>query len=143
MKYLYSHVEYHPSEGELHLHVLRTGYPGGYLESPMFATGLEPPYYAVIFASKRTPEDEGYNLTADRMVELAQAMPGYLGIESARDASGFGITVSYWKDEESIRIWKAQLEHREAQQRGKTQWYSHYELRVARVERAYAGPAGR
>ena len=77
------------------------------------------------------------------MAELAMTMPGYLGIESARDTNGFGITVSYWQDEESIRHWKVQLEHRDAQERGKTEWYAHYELRIARVERAYAGPAGR
>jgi heme-degrading monooxygenase HmoA len=77
------------------------------------------------------------------MVELAATMPGYLGIDSARGAGGFGITVSYWRDEESIRAWKAQMEHRAAQQQGKSAWYEHYELRVARVERAYSGPAGR
>jgi len=30
-----------------------------------------------------------------------------------------------------------------AQRLGKERWYSHYELRVAKVERAYAGPEGR
>jgi heme-degrading monooxygenase HmoA len=108
-----------------------------------FASGLTPPYYAVIFTSQRKPGDRDYGATADRMVELAQAMPGYLGIESTRDAEGFGITVSYWRDDESIRNWKAQLEHQGAQQRGKSEWYEHYELRVARVERNYAGPEGR
>lgn len=109
----------------------------------MFALHLKPPYYAVIFTSHRTPEDGGYGSTADRMVELAATMPGYLGIESARGADGLGITVSYWQDEESIRHWKAEAEHREAQRRGIERWYSHYELRVARVERAYSGPEGR
>ena len=110
----------------------------------MFVAGLTPPYYAVIFTSQRTPAgQEDYHATADRMAELASAMPGYLGIESARDAGGFGITVSYWRDEESLLNWKAQLEHRGAQERGKREWYDHYETRIARVERAYPGPAGR
>ena len=109
----------------------------------MFASGLTPPYYAVIFTSLRKPGGDDYGPTAERMVELAGTMSGYLGIESARNADGVGITVSYWQDEESIRHWKAQLDHRAAQQRGKHEWYEHYELRVARVERAYSGPAGR
>jgi heme-degrading monooxygenase HmoA len=109
----------------------------------MFAKGLEPPYYAVIFAAQRVGGDGGYGATADRMVELAQTMPGFLGIESTRSEDGFGITVSYWRDEASIRHWKAHLEHLEAQRQGKAQWYSHYELRVARVDRAYSGPEGR
>ena len=108
-----------------------------------FAQTPDPPYYAVIFTSRRTPDDEGYNQTAERMLELAREMPGYLGVESARDSTGLGITVSYWSSQEAISNWKRHLEHLEAQERGKKQWYEHYELRVARVERAYGGPAGR
>lgn len=80
---------------------------------------------------------------ADLMETLAKQMPGYLGIESARGADGLGITVSYWASEEAIIRWKAEAEHRGAQSRGKRDWYEHYELRVAKVERAHAGPAGR
>ena len=109
----------------------------------MFARGLTPRYLAVIFASQRTPGDNAYGVMAERMAELAKTMPGYLGIESARGEDGFGITVSYWKDEASIREWKAHFEHQAAQDRGKREWYLHYELRIARVERAYPGPEGR
>lgn len=97
-----------------------------------------PPYYAVIFASVRNGNDpDGYDATAVRMIELAQSMPGFLGVESLRGDGGFGITVSYWKDEESIRHWQAHAEHRVAQARGRADWYSRFELRVCRVERAY------
>ncbi len=75
---------------------------------------------------------------ADRMVELAQRQPGFLGVESARDAEGFGITVSYWENELSIRAWKNHAEHRIAQETGIQDWYQHYETRVAKVERAYS-----
>ena len=109
----------------------------------MFARGLTPPYYAVIFTSQKNSNEHDYAATATRMGELAATMPGYLGIESARNPEGFGITVSYWKDEESIRNWKAHVEHRGAQQRGKQEWYEHYETRIARVDRAYPGPDGR
>lgn len=78
---------------------------------------------------------------AARMVELAVAQPGYLGVESVRGADGFGITVSYWTSEEAIAAWRRHAEHRIAQEQGRAQWYEHYELRVARVERAWGGPA--
>ncbi len=107
-----------------------------------FAFTPEPPYYAVIFTSRRTAAGDGYDSMAGRMVELAQQMPGFLGIESAHGADGFGITVSYWNSEEAIRKWKSHAEHLEAQRRGNSEWYQHYELRVARVERAYSGPSG-
>jgi len=104
-----------------------------------FAGSPEPPYYAVIFASQRPDapagSDDGYPAMSERMVELARARDGFLGVETARDASGFGITVSYWRDEAAIAGWKADLEHAEAQRRGRHGFYERFELRVARVER--------
>jgi len=105
-----------------------------------FAQTPEPPYYAVIFTSTRTPVDEGYGAMADRMVELASRQPGFLGVESARGADGLGITVSYWASLEAISAWKSNSEHRVAQATGNRKWYEHFETRVARVERAYGGP---
>lgn len=102
-----------------------------------FARLPEPPYYVVIFSSRRGAGDPGYEPTAARMVELAAEQPGFLGAESARGADGFGITVSYWASEAAIAAWRAQAEHRVAQESGKARWYEHYEIRVARVERAY------
>jgi heme-degrading monooxygenase HmoA len=104
---------------------------------------VEPPYYAVIFSSKRTDGDRDYEATAERMVELARGMPGFLDIESVRGADGFGITVSYWHDEASIVAWRQHSEHLIAQERGRREWYVHYDIRIAKVERAYAGPAMR
>jgi heme-degrading monooxygenase HmoA len=105
-----------------------------------FATLPQPPYYAVIFSSARTEGDNGYGDMADRMVELAQQQEGFLGIESARDKEGFGITVSYWRDEACIVKWKANAEHLVAQRTGHERWYEHFELRVAKVERSYGKP---
>jgi heme-degrading monooxygenase HmoA len=94
----------------------------------------------VIFTSRRTAVDDGYGAMGDRMVELASQQPGFLGIESVRDAAGLGVTVSYWESLEAIAAWKAHAEHRVAQSAGRRKWYEHFELRVARVERASAGP---
>ena len=102
----------------------------------------DPPYYAVIFSSLRQGDDHGYAATAERMVELAAQQPGFLGVESLRGPDGFGITVSYWQSEEAIKNWKRDAEHTEARERGRLEWYEHFELRIARVERAYAGPRG-
>ena len=102
----------------------------------MFAKTPKPPYYAVIFTSHQSSA-EGYAETSARMEELGREQPGFLGIESARGDDGVGITVSYWRDLESIRAWKAQAEHREAQRRGQREWYSHYVTRVCKVEYEY------
>lgn len=97
----------------------------------------EPPYYAVIFTSLRTEGDRGYADMAQRMAELAAQQPGYLGMESARGSDGLGITISYWRDEASIRAWKRDEAHQQAQQGGQKTWYADYQVRVAKVERAY------
>ena len=100
-----------------------------------------PPYYVVIFTSRRTDGDRGYATMAERMHTLAAQQPGFLGVDSARGEDGLGITVSYWESEQAIRDWKANAEHRIAQESGRREWYRDYEIRVARVERAY-GKAG-
>ncbi len=99
------------------------------------ATTPQPPYYTVIFTSLRTPGDNGYSEMAERMVELANQQPGFLGMESSRDE--IGITVSYWANLESIQAWKANLEHLQAQKKGIEKWYSSYKVRIALVEREY------
>ncbi len=101
----------------------------------MIAKTPKPPYYAVIFTTLRTDVDEGYISTADRMVELAEQQPGYLGHESARN--DLGITVSYWTDLESIKNWKKNAEHLIAQKKGREEWYSNYKTRICLVERDY------
>jgi len=111
--------------------------PDGFAKTP------EPPYYAVIFTSQRKPSDEGYAAMAEKMLALALEQPGCLGAESARGESGLGVTVAYFVDEASIRAWKQNAQHLDAQRRGKESWYSHYQVRVARVERDYSGPDGR
>jgi heme-degrading monooxygenase HmoA len=98
----------------------------------------DPPYYAVIFTSVRADADPNdYARTATLLDQLAQDQPGFLGIESVRDASGLGITVSYWTSEEAILAWKRVADHQVAQRLGRERWYRDYALRVARVERAY------
>jgi heme-degrading monooxygenase HmoA len=106
----------------------------------MFAPTPPPPYYAVIFSSTRTESDDGYEAMAERMLSLARQQPGYLGAESVRNAAGEGITVSYWRDEASIAAWRQHAEHLQARHLGRTRWYAGYQLRIARVERAYGGP---
>ncbi len=94
------------------------------------------PYYAVIFTSTRTTVDEGYAEMANQMVELAQQQDGFLGIESARN--DIGITVSYWRDLESIKNWKSNLDHLDAQRKGRSKWYENYTVRIALVEKEYS-----
>ena len=86
----------------------------------MIADTPTPPYYAVIFTSKRSDASDDYSEMADRMVELASQEEGFLGIESVREE--YGITVSYWKDLESISRWEDNVEHKVAREREELQY---------------------
>ncbi|MBX3436964.1 MAG: antibiotic biosynthesis monooxygenase [Planctomycetaceae bacterium] len=96
-----------------------------------------PPYYAVIFTSRRSLNSpEEYASIAALMDELVREQPGYLGHTSLRDEAGLGITISYWRDEQSIAAWREHAEHRTAQERGFASFYLEHRVEVCRVERA-------
>jgi heme-degrading monooxygenase HmoA len=101
----------------------------------MIAKTPAPPYYAVIFTSQKSEDDGGYSQMAQRMVELAGLADGFLGMETARNETG--ITVSYWRDLESIKKWKENAEHLVAQKLGREKWYTNYKTRICKVERDY------
>ena len=95
------------------------------------------PYYAVIFSSVRTDNDEGYAETIELMLDLGLKHEGCLGIDSVNDGTN-GISVTYWRDLESIKSWKEVSAHEVAQKLGREKWYESYTTRIAKVEREYS-----
>ncbi|AAZ37904.1 antibiotic biosynthesis monooxygenase [Pseudomonas savastanoi pv. phaseolicola] len=105
----------------------------------MMAARFPTPYFAVVFTSLRTSEEgQTYADAAQRMVELARQQPGFLGVESARDEHGLGITVSYWSDETAILAWKQQADHAQVREQGRARWYQAFTTRICKVERDYS-----
>jgi heme-degrading monooxygenase HmoA len=104
----------------------------------MLADTPAPPYCAVIFTSQRTPDDdEGYAAMAQLMDKLAREQPGFLGVESARNAAGLGITVAYWRSAADAAQWKQHVDHLAAQKLGREKWYRAYRVRICEVQREY------
>ncbi|MFE9135378.1 antibiotic biosynthesis monooxygenase family protein [Streptomyces sp. NPDC007355] len=99
--------------------------------------GLEPPYYTAVFTSVRPEAPEGYAETASRMQEIVRDIPGFLGYESARTPGGIGITVAYFRDLESLDVWRLDTEHQAAKAYGRKHWYESYSVHIGRVERSY------
>ncbi len=93
------------------------------------------PYYAVIFTSTQNENIDGYSDMANAMEELAKQQSGFIGLDSARN--DVGITVSYWESLEAIKSWKQHTDHLVAQQKGRLDWYSWYNVRICKVEREY------
>jgi len=72
------------------------------------------------------------------MEAMAREQPGFLGLESVRDAvTARGITVSLWSDEASALAWKQAAEHLQVQQQGRDRYYREYEVLVTQVLRSY------
>ena len=96
------------------------------------------PCYAVLFVSRRTITDDGYAKALARMEELVARQPGYLGVRSVRAADRNGITLVFFESRETAAAWGQNLEHRAVMQRGRDEWYEHYEIYYAPVERSHS-----
>lgn len=95
---------------------------------------------AVIFTSQRRANDPaGYGAAAAAMEALAAVQPGFCGIDSARGADGFGITISWWVDEAAALAWRQNAEHALVRQQGRDDWYECYAVAVGR---SYAWSCG-
>lgn len=93
---------------------------------------------AVIFTSRRTADDPaGYAAASAAMADEASRQPGFVGMNSVRDAAGDGITISYWQTEADAVGWRKHAEHSIVRERGRALWYDHYEVVVATVSRDY------
>lgn len=70
----------------------------------------DPPYFAVINRTAPAGLDAGQFMDAgEKMVGLAAAEPGFLGIEDVTDDSGNAYTVCYWDRVQSLRRWRGDL----------------------------------
>ena len=108
---------------------------------PYISKTPRPPYYAVVFTSINAEVDHTEHVEMfGRLVERAETYPGYLGIEAARNRDGSGVAAVYWTDLESIDAWARDPEHEVAKRKGREIWYSHYMIRICKVERAYGRP---
>ncbi len=92
-----------------------------------------PERVAVVFYSERT-DDASYGAVAEEMARLAREQPGYLGVESVRDADGAGITVSYWETAEAARAWGAEPRHKKVQLQH-ARFYKRWHLATCRIVR--------
>jgi heme-degrading monooxygenase HmoA len=93
--------------------------------------------YAVIFTAKLRDDAYEYGSTAEQMEAKMRTYDGFVSFESVRGTDGFGITVCIWESLEALQTWKKDLDHQEAQRRGKTEWYEYYKVRVAKIEYEY------
>lgn len=95
---------------------------------------------AVIFevwpVEGRAPE---YLDLAAELRPLLENIEGFISIERFESLATKGkyLSLSFWRDEASIRTWRNLEEHRKAQTKGRSGVFAEYRIRIASVVRDY------
>ncbi len=76
---------------------------------------------------------------AKNLVEKLKKVDGFISIERFKSLSNEGkiLSMSVWRDEKSLSVWRNQLQHREGQKAGHDKLFKSYRIRVASVIRDY------
>lgn len=95
---------------------------------------------AVIFEFTPGPERrQEYLDLAARLRPQLEAIDGFLSIErfTSMTTEGKLLSLSFWRDEDSVKRWRQLEEHRLAQARGRDGIFLDYRLQVAEIVRDY------
>ena len=92
--------------------------------------------YAVIFRAEINELDEAYAEMAARMRDLAINKYGCVEFTAVTQGKQ-EIAISYWDNQDQLKAWKQDPEHREAQKLGRSKWYKSYRVQVVEVIRHY------
>lgn len=95
---------------------------------------------AVIFEVEiRQDGKEKYLELAAKLRPNLEKIDGFISIERFQSLSNPEkiLSLSFWRDEESVRTWREQTEHRMAQAEGRNHVFEDYRIRVAAVIRDY------
>ena len=87
-------------------------------------------------------KDEGrdpYFSVASQMRSLLGEMDGFISVERFQSLSEKNkfLSLSFWRDEEAVKGWRNHIRHREAQEKGRRDFFDDYRLRVVSVLRDY------
>lgn len=79
-------------------------------------------------------EERNRALVTELLVH-ARTLDGFISKESfaSRDDPAKVITLSYWRDAQSLQAWMRHQEHRQAIPRGRNELFSHYAIQIAEV----------
>ncbi len=95
---------------------------------------------AVIFeAQTHSDRKDAYLDAAATLRPLLAQIDGFVSIERFESLTQPGkiLSLSFWRDEEAVRQWRALEQHREIQAAGRESIFADYRLRVASVMRDY------
>ncbi len=90
----------------------------------------------ILFRSKLVDTaGEDYARMAAAMDAHARTFPGFVDVKSFKADDGERLTVVWWQDEETLRVWATDARHQVAQSTGRRTWYEYYKMDVAQIVR--------
>jgi heme-degrading monooxygenase HmoA len=95
---------------------------------------------AVIFEVEPTQDGHaGYLEHAARLRPILEQMDGFISVERFQSLTNPRkiVSLSFWRDESSVRAWREHPDHRATQAAGRAGVFADYRLRVATVVRDY------
>ena len=95
---------------------------------------------AVIFEVTPKPgHADDYFKHAARLKATLETMDGFVSVERFESVTQPGkfLSLSFWRDEDAVKAWRNQMQHRATQQAGREHVFADYRLRVASVIRDY------
>ena len=99
---------------------------------------MESNYYAIIFSSFLLDlEDLKYLEFSKEMLKNVNSQNGFIKIESYREKSGKGVTISFRKSIAAIPEWREHSSHLKAQKYGREVAYSNYTIKICEAQREY------
>jgi heme-degrading monooxygenase HmoA len=93
----------------------------------------------VVFRSRNRPDGdlEEYSRRSKRLHELVEQHPGFISIESFETPDGEEVSLELFENDESVKAWRDNPEHRETQRWAREEFYSWYSTQVSEVIRAH------
>jgi heme-degrading monooxygenase HmoA len=72
-------------------------------------------------------QQEEYNNTAERLLKMASAMPGFISFRNYSSDDGEMLVVVEFASAEAAAAWRDHPDHRTAQQHGRERFYAEYQ----------------
>jgi heme-degrading monooxygenase HmoA len=90
---------------------------------------------AVFRSRLRSEHANEFQRLADRMLQIAQSMPGFISYKVYAAADGERCSIIEFESPELLQAWREHPEHREAQRLGRERFYEEYTLQVSEPAR--------
>ncbi|HXS42682.1 MAG TPA: antibiotic biosynthesis monooxygenase [Stellaceae bacterium] len=96
--------------------------------------------FVVVFEVQPKPgREQDYLDIAASLKPALEEIDGFISVERFRSVSAPGklVSISFWRDEASVKRWREHNRHHLAQLSGRAQIFADYRISVAEIERQY------